>query len=86
MGIFERMSVVVVTTIAVTVIGIVYAQVGQPLLDLVTGDGPHTGFLSPTVGSLDTVIPLLLVSIELAVILWFIASSVEEERTVRRQP
>jgi hypothetical protein len=83
MGLMRRLQVLLGVTIANASAGIVYATAGQQLLARAGTGGTNAGFLSGTVDQLDVVVPLVLGIFQLGIILWFMVSSVEEERAVR---
>jgi len=86
MGLISRLQVVIATVVSVGAVGIMYATVGQRLVSLGESGGKHEGFLSGMVTNIDTVVPLTLVVILLAVIAWFVVATVQEERSVSRRP
>lgn len=87
MGVLARLRVLLAVSMSLGVVAIIFAAVGQRLIRLGGTDGQFSGFLSPVVERVGTIIPVLLAGLLLAIILWFLASSVQEERTrTRRRP
>lgn len=72
-----RIMLVVFTYIAVLVTGVIYAQAGQPLFDMLTTDfsGPFTDVAK----RLDTLIPILLGAVFVGNTLYLIYGPVQEE-------
>ena len=82
MGLFGRIRVVAATVIGVGFIGVVFNDVARPLIsDVEQQDGPF----SSLAGQVETIVPLVLVMLLLAVLVWFVVSSVQEERAVNRR-
>lgn len=83
MGVFGRIRILAGGVISVGFVGVVFNEVGRGLIERVKGqDGPF----SQLAGQVESVVPLVLVMLLLAIIVWFIVSSVQEERTVQRRP
>lgn len=83
MSTYLRMAVLMATTIAVGVTGVIYYQVGVAhLFPMVyDGGGPWTD----AVKMLEWAVPVTLAILELGVIAWAISGGVQEERArVRR--
>jgi len=79
MSTFRRFGVALFSTIALMVGGVVYNEVFvEALLPLVDTDST---FGAP-VGWLDSIVPIVLLILLLAVWAWTIAGAVQEERTV----
>lgn len=86
MGLLARLQVLVAVIISVGTVGLLYSTIGQRLIALGETGGQHEGFLSGMVENIDTVIPLVLVVILLAMVAWFLVSVVQEEKSVNRPP
>jgi len=85
MGFLGRMLYATQGVIAVAVLGLIYAQVGVPLINDIEAEG---GPFTPVATRLETVIPLLISFLLLFVVVWFIASGAQQERArdQRRPP
>lgn len=82
-----RMAVLLKVLIGLAVLGILYATAGKDILALVKPGGKFAGFLSPTVANIETVVPLVISVLALGFVIWFVVSTVKEERTVEpRRP
>jgi hypothetical protein len=82
MSTWTRLRVAFYWTIALAMVGIVYAEVfSAELLPLIDPDG----IFSTPVLWLDNLAPLIIVFLELAVLIWVIAGAVQDERTVDRR-
>ena len=85
MATWQRVAILIAVTIANSIAGIIYYRVGvAELFPMATGgsSGPFT----PAVQTLSTLVPLVLVVIELGVIVWVIAGGVQRERSRVRGP
>lgn len=78
MGFFSRFSIVVGTVISVGVVAIVLQRVGETIVPRIDSDAPF-GELAGQVQNLG---PIVLSLMLLAIVVWFIVSTVQEERTV----
>jgi len=79
--------VLIVSVMALGLLSMLYARVAQPLLALVEPGGEFEGFLTDTVTQIDVVVPALIAGMLLAMVMWFLASSVQEEQSrTRRRP
>jgi mannose/fructose/N-acetylgalactosamine-specific phosphotransferase system component IID len=65
------------------IVGVLYAQAGQPLITMLQND--YSGPFSSLAGQLNTVVPLLLGAIILGLVAWVIVGPVQEERARRRR-
>jgi hypothetical protein len=82
MSTWQRLRFAFISTIAIAVGGIIYAEVWSPVLyPMVDKDGI---FSTPVIW-LDRLVPLVLVFLLLAVWIWVIAGAVQDERTVDRR-
>lgn len=82
MGIFRRLQVLGATIIGVGFVGVVYNELGRDLISRVKEqDGPFSGLA----GQVESIVPLVLAGFLLAIVLWFIASTIQEERAVDRR-
>lgn len=82
MSTWARLRFAFVSTVAIAVGGIVYAQVWSDVMfPMIDKDGT---FSTPAVW-LDNLAPLILVFLLLAVWVWVIAGAVQDERTVDRR-
>lgn len=85
MAAWKRFAILIAVTVAVSITGIIHYRVGVAhLYPLATGasSGPFT----PAVQTLSTMVPLVLVIIELGVIAWVIFGGVQKERSRVRGP
>jgi hypothetical protein len=82
MATWQRMIVLFATTIGVGIAGIIYYRVGVDNLFPMAMGGPF----SPAVGTLETLVPLILALIEVGVAAWAIAGGVQQERARVRGP
>lgn len=83
MGLMRRMQVVAGSVISIGMVGVIYSSLGQRLIDRVAEqDGPFSGVAS----QIDTIVPLVLSLLLLAILIWMVVSGVREERTVQRRP
>lgn len=78
MGFFRRFQIVVATIVSVGVVAVILQNVGTTIAGSIDPDAPF-GELARQVQSLG---PLVLALFLLAILAWFIVSSVQEERTV----
>ncbi len=79
--------VVVYSLLSLAVVGTVYSEL-LPLFDMATSGGEFEGFLSPTIANLETMVPLVLAAMALGIVLWYLVSGAQEEKTrqqVRRR-
>jgi hypothetical protein len=82
-----RLAVMFKVLIGLAVLGILYATAGQQLLALVKPGQQFSGFMSSTVANIETVVPLVIAVLALGFTLWYIVSTVRQERTVEpRRP
>ena len=82
MSTWSRIRVAFIWTISLAVVGIIYANVfSAELLPIVNPDGL---FSTPVIW-LDRLVPLVIVTLLLAVWVWVIAGAVRDERTVDRR-
>jgi len=86
MGTFARLRVTSVVIFAVAMVALIYAEAGTLLIDMGTGDGEFTGPFSSLITNVETLFPLVLAFLLLAMVVWLVVSSVREERTVDRRP
>jgi hypothetical protein len=88
MGVLARLRVLIATVVTVAAVGVAFSRVGTRLLDGLKQGGQFNGpFSSEAVLQIETVFPLLLSAVLLAVVIWFLASPVQEERSrTRRRP
>jgi len=78
-------KVTVYSILSLAVVGVVYSEL-QPLIDKVTGDGVHSGFLSEQIAQMNTLIPLLIAAMAVGIVLWMLVVGAQEERTKQRKP
>ncbi len=78
MGFFARFQIVVATVVSVGVVAVIIQNVGNTIVSFIDPDAPF-GQLA---GQVQTLGPLVLALFLLAMLAWFIVSSVQEERTV----
>ena len=78
MGFFRRFQIVVATVVSVGVVAVIIQNVGNTIVSFIDPDAPF-GELAGQVQSLG---PLVLALFLLAILAWFLVSSVQEERTV----
>jgi hypothetical protein len=78
MGFFARFQIVVATVVSVGVVAVIVQNVGSTISNLIDPDGPF-GIISQQVQNLGPVVLSLLL---LAIVVWFMVSTVQEERTV----
>jgi hypothetical protein len=83
MGMMQRFMVLIGASIANAAAGILFVTTVQPLLDIAGPGGSSSGFLSSTVEQIGVVGPLVIAVLQLAIVIWFIVTSVQEERNVR---
>lgn len=82
MGLLGRFQVLAGTIIGVGFVGVVFNEIGRDLIARVEEqDGPFSG----VAGQVETIVPLVLAGLLLAAVLWFIASAIQEERSVNRR-
>jgi len=55
-----------------------------PLFDMAGTGGQFSGFLSPTIDNLQTLIPLIISALALGIVLWYLVSGAQEERARNR--
>lgn len=81
MSFIARVQITLATVVAVGFVGLLYIEIGLPLINMATGefDGPF----SDIANQIGTVIPLVLSLLLLGIVVWLIASSVQEERRRR---
>jgi len=82
MGLFGRMRVLAATIIGVGFVGIIFNELGRDLIKRVRD---QNGPFSSLAGQVETMVPLVLVLLLVAVVVWFVASSIQEERAVDRR-
>lgn len=80
-----RMAVMLKVMIGLALLGILFATAGKELLALAGPGGQFAGFMSPAVAHIDTVMPLVISVVALGHVIWYIISTVQEERTVARR-
>lgn len=85
MSVFGRLWFAFGGLTAIATVGVVYARVGKPLIDIATGDGPFTGFMSDLVTRVDTFFPVLLAMLTLAVAVYVLIGGITRERSVNRR-
>ncbi len=78
MGFFARFQIVVATVVSVGVVAVILQNVGNTIVSFIDPDAPF-GQLA---GQVQTLGPLVLALFLLAILAWFLVSSVQEERTV----
>jgi hypothetical protein len=78
MGFFARFQIVVATVVSVGVVAVILQNVGNTIVSFIDPDAPF-GELAEQVQTLG---PLVLALFLLAILAWFLVSSVQEERTV----
>jgi len=83
MSFLLRIRVVLSVLVSVSFVGLLFIEVGQPLINMGTGDGPFTGPFSESITQVETIVPLVLSVLLLGSIVWLLASSVQEERRRR---
>jgi len=81
MSFVARIQITLATIIAVGFVGLLYIEIGLPLINMATGE--FSGPFSSVANQIDTVVPLVLSLILLGMVVWLIASSVQEERRRR---
>ncbi|MDR9431626.1 MAG: hypothetical protein RI568_13135 [Natronomonas sp.] len=82
MSTFGRMAYGFYTTIAVAIGGLFYNEV---YVENLRAFAPENGPFAAPVEYLDIIVPVVLLTILLAVWVWVLVGSVQEERTVNRQ-
>jgi hypothetical protein len=83
---FRRLQVMSAVIVAVGAVALLYAEVGLKLINMGTGNGEFTGPFSGLMTDVETVVPLVLAAFLLGIVVWFVASTVQRERSVRRPP
>jgi len=78
MGFFSRFGIVVGTVVSVGVVAIVLQNVGQTIAGRIDPDAPF----GEIAGQVQDLGPIVLSLLLLAIVVWFIVSTVQEERTV----
>lgn len=78
MGFFARFQIVVATVVSVSVVAVIVQNVGNTIAASIDPDAPF-GEIATQVQTLG---PLVLALMLLAILAWFLVSSVQEERTV----
>lgn len=82
MSTWQRLRFAFISTIAIAIVGIIYAEVWSAVLfPMIDKDGI---FSTPAIW-LDRLAPLILVFLLLTVWIWVIAGAVQDERTVDRR-
>jgi len=86
MSFLARIRVTLAVLIATSLIGLLFVEVAQPLINMGSGDGQFSGPFSDVVTRVETVVPLVIALVLLGTVVWLLASSVQEEtrRRVRR--
>lgn len=86
MATWQRMAVFMAVTIAVAITAVLYYTVGvAELFPMATGQ--YAGPFSGVIGTMEAIVPPVLVIIELGVAVWAIAGGVQQERArARRRP
>lgn len=86
MSFLARIRVTLAVLISASLIGLLYVEVALPLINMGTGDGQFTGPFSDVLSQVETVVPLVISLLLLGIVVWLLASSVQEEtrRRVRR--
>jgi len=83
MSLLTRMRFATASLVALGSVAIVYDAVVPPLVKRLNNqNGPFTGIGS----DIDTLVPIVIVLLMLAIIIWVIVSGVQRERAVRRRP
>lgn len=82
MATWQRFLVLMATTIAIGIGGIIYYRVGVDALFPMAQGGPFT----PVIDQMTVLVPLILALIEVGVAAWAIAGGVQQERTRVRGP
>lgn len=85
MGFLGRMLFATQGVIAVAVLGITYAAVAAPIINMVRNRG---GPFTEVVDQLESVVPLLIALLLLFIVVWFVISGARQERArnQRRRP
>jgi ABC-type multidrug transport system permease subunit len=78
MGFFARFQVVTATTISIGIFAVIFELVGGAIGQRIQSSDPFSDLL----GQVQTFGPLVLSMLLLAILVWFIVSSIQEERTV----
>lgn len=84
MATYHRIAIFIMTTISVSIAGVIYYRVGQGEL-FAMATQQFAGPFSPAVSQLTIMVPIVLAIIEGGVAIWVIAGGVQQERSrVRR--
>jgi hypothetical protein len=78
MGFFRRFQIVVGTVISIGIVAVILQTVGNTVAGSIDPDSPF----GEIAGQVQTLGPLVLALLLLAILAWFLVSSVQEERTV----
>jgi multisubunit Na+/H+ antiporter MnhC subunit len=78
MGFFSRFQIVVATIISGGVVAVIIQNVGTVISDAIDANGPFGEVASQA----QTLGPIVIAVLMLSILVWFIVSTVQEERTV----
>lgn len=76
-----RIAYAVLAESALLFLGVLYATAGKDIIAL--GEGEHSGPFTWIVTQLDTVIPIVIGVLMLAIVIWMVVAPVQQERRRR---
>jgi hypothetical protein len=85
MAAWQRFAILIAVTIANAITGIIYYRVGVEHL-FARAQGASAGPFTPAVGTLETLVPIVIAVIQLGVVVWVVVGGVQKERSALRGP
>jgi len=85
MAAWQRFAILIVVTVANAIAGIIYYRVGVEHL-FPMAQGGSSGPFTPAVGTLETLVPIVIAVIQLGVVVWVVVGGGQKERSALRGP
>lgn len=87
MGLLARLQATIAVIVSISMVAIIYAKLQDPLISKAKSGGKWAGFMSKRVKDVDQLLPVVLALLLLGIVVWFVVSTVQSEKTKQvRQP